>query len=44
MAEAVTVVLERRAGRQARLLVRTTNHPDVPAGWQDDPSNLQRSC
>jgi ABC-2 type transport system ATP-binding protein len=35
------VVHERRAGRQARLLVRTTNHPAVPAGWQDDPSNLE---
>ena len=23
------------------LLVRTTNHPAVPAGWQDDPSNLE---
>ena len=35
------VVHERRAGRQARLLIRTTNHPVVPAGWQDDPSNLE---
>ena len=35
------VVHERRAGRQASLLVRTTHHPAVPAGWQDDPSNLE---
>ena len=41
VAAAVPVVLEQRAGRQARLLVRTTNHPTAPAGWQDDPSNLQ---
>jgi ABC-2 type transport system ATP-binding protein len=38
---ALPVVHERRAGRQASLLVRTTNHPTVPAGWQDDPSNLE---
>jgi ABC-2 type transport system ATP-binding protein len=41
VAAALPVVHERRAGRQARLLVRTTNHPAVPAGWQDDPSNLE---
>jgi ABC-2 type transport system ATP-binding protein len=41
VAAAVPVVHERRAGRQASLLVRTTNHPTVPAGWQDDPSNLE---
>jgi ABC-2 type transport system ATP-binding protein len=41
VAAALPVVHERRAGRQASLLVRTTNHPAVPAGWQDDPSNLQ---
>ncbi|HEX3540225.1 MAG TPA: ABC transporter ATP-binding protein [Acidimicrobiales bacterium] len=35
------VVYERRAGRQARLLVRTTNHLTVPAGWQVDASNLE---
>jgi ABC-2 type transport system ATP-binding protein len=38
---AVAVVHDRRAGRQARLLVRTANHPAAPAGWQDDPSNLE---
>ena len=41
VAAAVPVVHERRAGRQARLLVRTTNHPSVPAGWHDDPSYLE---
>lgn len=41
VAAALPVVHERRAGRQTRLLVRTTNHPTVPAGWQDDPSNLE---
>jgi ABC-2 type transport system ATP-binding protein len=41
VAEARLVVHERRAGRQAHLLVRTTKHPTVPAGWQDDPSNLE---
>jgi ABC-2 type transport system ATP-binding protein len=35
------VVNQRRAGRQASLLVRTTNHPTVPAGWQEDPTNLE---
>jgi ABC-2 type transport system ATP-binding protein len=38
---ALPVVYERRAGRQASLLVRTTNHPAVPAGWQADASNLE---
>jgi ABC-2 type transport system ATP-binding protein len=41
VAAALPVVHERRAGRQARLLVRTANHLTVPAGWQDDPSNLE---
>jgi len=41
VADALPVVHERRAGRQARLLVRTTNHATVPAGWQDEPSNLE---
>jgi ABC-2 type transport system ATP-binding protein len=41
VAAALPVVHERRAGRQARLLVRTTNHATVPAGWQDEPSNLE---
>ncbi|HEX3424841.1 MAG TPA: ABC transporter ATP-binding protein [Acidimicrobiales bacterium] len=38
---AVPVVYERRAGRQARLLVRTTGHVTLPAGWQADASNLE---
>jgi ABC-2 type transport system ATP-binding protein len=38
---ALPVVHARRAGRQASLLVRTTNLRTVPAGWQDDPSNLE---
>jgi ABC-2 type transport system ATP-binding protein len=38
---ALPVVHERRAGRQARLLVRTTNRHRVPAGWEDEPSNLE---
>jgi ABC-2 type transport system ATP-binding protein len=38
---ALPVVHERRAGRQASLLVRTTKHRTVPAGWQDEPSNLE---
>ncbi|MDQ1681185.1 MAG: type transport system ATP-binding protein [Frankiaceae bacterium] len=41
VAAALSVVHERRAGRRASLLVRTTNHPTVPTGWQDDPSNLE---
>jgi ABC-2 type transport system ATP-binding protein len=41
VAAALTVVHERRAGRQASLLIRTTKDPAVPAGWQDDPSNLE---
>jgi ABC-2 type transport system ATP-binding protein len=41
VAAALPVVHERRAGRQASLLVRTTNHPLLPAGWQADPSNLE---
>jgi ABC-2 type transport system ATP-binding protein len=41
VAQALPVVYERRAGRQASLLVRTTNLRTVPAGWQDDPSNLE---
>ncbi len=41
IAAVLPVVYERRAGRQARLLVRTTNRRAVPAGWQDDPSNLE---
>ena len=41
VAGAMPVVHERRAGRQARLLVRTTNHRTVPAGWQDEPTNLE---
>jgi ABC-2 type transport system ATP-binding protein len=38
---ALSVVSDRRAGRQARLLVRTTGHLTVPADWQDDASNLE---
>jgi ABC-2 type transport system ATP-binding protein len=38
---ALPVVYDRRAARQARLLVRTTNHRTAPAGWQDEPSNLE---
>jgi ABC-2 type transport system ATP-binding protein len=41
VAQALPVVHARRAGRQASLLVRTTNLRAVPAGWQDDPSNLE---
>ncbi len=41
VAVALPVVRERRAGRQASLLVRTTGHPAVPAGWQADPTNLE---
>jgi ABC-2 type transport system ATP-binding protein len=41
VAQALPVVQQRRAGRQASLLVRTTNHPTVPAGWQQEPSNLE---
>ena len=41
VAAALPVVHERRAGRQARLLVRTTDHRTVPAGWQVDPTNLE---
>jgi ABC-2 type transport system ATP-binding protein len=41
VAKAMPVVHQRRAGRQASLLVRTTNHPAVPAGWQDEPTNLE---
>jgi ABC-2 type transport system ATP-binding protein len=41
IAAALPVVHERRAGRQARLLVRTTNRHPVPAGWTDEPSNLE---
>jgi ABC-2 type transport system ATP-binding protein len=41
VAAALRVVHEQRAGRQATLLVRTTNHSSAPAGWQDDPSNLE---
>ncbi|HEU5418413.1 MAG TPA: ABC transporter ATP-binding protein [Streptosporangiaceae bacterium] len=41
VAAALPVIQQRRAGRQASLLVRTTSHPAVPASWQDDPSNLE---
>ena len=41
VAMALPVVRERRAGRQASLLVRTTDYRTVPAGWQDDPTNLE---
>lgn len=41
VAAALPVVHERRAGRQARLLVRTATRQSVPAGWQDDPTNLE---
>jgi ABC-2 type transport system ATP-binding protein len=41
VAGTLPVVQDRRAGRQASLLVRTTNHPTVPAGWQEDPTNLE---
>lgn len=41
VSKALPVVYERRAGRQASLLVRTTTHLTVPAGWQADASNLE---
>jgi ABC-2 type transport system ATP-binding protein len=41
IAAALPVIHERRAGRQARLLVRTTHRHTMPAGWQDEPSNLE---
>ncbi|MDX6214949.1 MAG: type transport system ATP-binding protein, partial [Frankiales bacterium] len=41
VAAALPVVHERRAGRQARLLVRTTQHTAVPDGWQNEPTNLE---
>jgi ABC-2 type transport system ATP-binding protein len=41
VAAALPVIYERRAGRQASLLVRTAHHPTVPADWQDGPSNLE---
>jgi ABC-2 type transport system ATP-binding protein len=37
----LSVVEDRRAGRQARLLVRTSPRPAVPAGWEEHPSNLE---
>jgi ABC-2 type transport system ATP-binding protein len=40
VAAALPVVRERRAGRQASLLVRKC-HPTVPAEWQQYPSNLE---
>lgn len=41
IAAARPVVHERRAGRQAHLLIRTTDRQRVPAGWQDEPSHLE---
>jgi ABC-2 type transport system ATP-binding protein len=41
VAIALPVIHERRAGRQATLLVRTTNHPTVPVGWRADATNLE---
>ena len=41
VAAALSVVHDRRAGRQASLLVRTTDDPTTPDGWRDDPSNLE---
>ena len=41
VAAGLPVVHERRAGRQASLLVRTTNRPTVPVGWEEDASNLE---
>ncbi|HWE56018.1 MAG TPA: ABC transporter ATP-binding protein [Acidimicrobiales bacterium] len=41
VAQALSVVHERRAGRHTHLLVRTSNHLSVPPGWQDGPSNLE---
>lgn len=41
VARSLHVVHERRAGRQAHLLVRTTNQPILLPGWQEDPSNLE---
>jgi ABC-2 type transport system ATP-binding protein len=41
IAMSLPVVSERRAGRQARLLVRTNHARTVPAGWEDEPSNLE---
>jgi ABC-2 type transport system ATP-binding protein len=38
---ALPVVSDRRAGRQASLLVRTTGHHTVPADWQSGASNLE---
>lgn len=37
----LSVVEDRRAGRQARLLVRSLNRSGVPAGWEEYPSNLE---
>ncbi len=41
VAAALPVVHERRAARQASLLVRASSHAVAPAGWQDDPSSLE---
>ncbi len=41
VAARVPVVHERRAGRQASLLVRTTSQHALPADWQSEPSNLE---
>ncbi len=41
VAASLPVVYDRRAGRQASLLVRTTSDPAVPADWQSETSNLE---
>jgi ABC-2 type transport system ATP-binding protein len=38
---AMPVVQERRAARQASVLVRTGNGVSLPAGWQEEASNLE---
>jgi ABC-2 type transport system ATP-binding protein len=40
LSPAVPVVLEERAGRQTRALVRSGRRP-VPAGWRAEPTNLE---
>jgi ABC-2 type transport system ATP-binding protein len=37
----LSVVGDRRAGRQAHLLVRSLNRSAAPAGWEEHPSNIE---
>ena len=41
IAAVLPVVHERRAGRQAQVLVRMTDRRRAPEGWQVEPSNLE---